>query len=72
MKIRLQKETNVIKETIWYNIEKWTGTYWEPVYSTQNGPQALSKFELLKESDCEIKKETLQEFEKKDEKKPSK
>lgn len=72
MKIRLQKETNVIKETIWYNIEKWTGTYWEPVYSTQNGPQAIVKFELLKGLDSEIKKETLQEFEKKDEKKPRK
>jgi len=68
MKIRLQKETNVIKETIWYNIEKWTGTYWEPVYSTQSGPQAIAKFELLKGLESEIKKETLQEFEKKDEK----
>lgn len=72
MKIRLQKETNVIKETIWYNIEKWTGTYWEPVYSTQSGPQAIVKFELLKGLDSEIKKETLQEFEKKDEKKVAK
>jgi hypothetical protein len=72
MKIRLQKETNVIKETIWYNIEKWTGTYWESVYCTQSGPEALTKFELLKDLDSEIKKETLQEFEKKDEKKVTK
>jgi len=72
MKIRLQKETNVIKQTIWYNIEKWTGTYWDSVYSTQSGPEALTKFELLKDLDSEIKKETLQEFEKKDEKKVTK
>jgi len=72
MKIRLQKETNVIKGTIWYNIEKWTGLYWQNVYSTQEGPEAMTKFELLKDLDYEIKKETLQEFEKKDEKKVTK
>jgi hypothetical protein len=72
MKIRLQKETNVIKQNIWYNIEKWTGLYWQNIYSTQNGPEAIEKFELLKDLDSEIKCETLQEFEKKDEKKPRK
>lgn len=72
MKIRLQKETDVIKGTIWYNIEKWTGLYWQNVYSTQEGPEAIEKFELLKGLDSEIKYETLQEFEKKDEKKPRK
>jgi hypothetical protein len=72
MKIRLQKETNVIKQNIWYNIEKWTGLYWQNIYSTQNGPEAIEKFELLKDLDSEIKCETLQEFEKKDEKKPCK
>ena len=61
-----------MKETIWYNIEKWSGTYWEPIYSTQSGSLALTKFELLKGLDSEIKKETLQEFEKKDEKKVTK
>jgi hypothetical protein len=69
MKIRLQKETNVIKQNIWYNIEKWTGLYWQNIYSTQNGPEAIEKFELLKDLDSEIKCETLQEFEKKDKKK---
>jgi hypothetical protein len=65
MKIRLQKETNHIKGTIWYNIEKYNGSYWEQVYSTMEGPNALNKFEKLKELDNEVTKETLQEFEKK-------
>jgi len=65
MKIRLIKETNHIKNNIWYNIEKYNGTYWESVYSTMEGPNALEKFEKLKLLDNEITKETLQEFEKK-------
>lgn len=68
MKIRLIKETNHIKGTIWYNIEKWNGTYWDNVYSTMEGPNALAKFDKLKELDNEVTKETLQEFEKKFEK----
>jgi hypothetical protein len=68
MKIRLQKETNVVKGTIWYNIEKYTGLYWQNIYSTQDGPEVLEKFELLKGLDSEVKCETLQEFEKKYEK----
>jgi len=65
MKIRLIKETNHIKGTIWYNIEKWNGTYYDCIYSTMEGPNALTKFEKLKELDTEVSKEILQEFEKK-------
>lgn len=65
MKIRLVKETNHIKGMIWYNIEKYTGSYWEQVYQTMEGPNALTKFEKLKELDNEVTRETLQEFEKK-------
>lgn len=65
MKIRLIKETNHVKSSVWYNIEKYNGTYWENVYSTMEGPNALDKFEKLKLLDNEVTKETLQEFEKK-------
>jgi hypothetical protein len=65
MKIRLVKETNHIKGMIWYNIEKYNGSYWEPMYQTMEGPNALTKFEKLKELDNEVTRETLQEFEKK-------
>ena len=53
---------------IWYVIEKYNGTYWENIYSTMEGPNALAKFDKLKELDNEVTKETLQEFEKKFEK----
>jgi hypothetical protein len=65
MKIRLQKETNHIKNLVWYHIEKHNGTYWEPIYSTMEGPTALEKFEAIKDLDNENTIETLQEFEKK-------
>lgn len=66
MKIRIQKETNVIKDTIVYHIEKWNGSYWKTLYSTQSGVEVLSKFERLKELSSEVTIETIQEFEKKD------
>jgi hypothetical protein len=65
MKIRLIKETNHIKNMIWYHIEKHNGTYWDNVYSTMEGPNAIDKFDKLKMLDNEVSIETLQEFEKK-------
>jgi CYTH domain-containing protein len=65
MKIRLQKETNHIKGTTWYNIEKYNGSYWENVYSTMESNNAHEKFEKLKLLGSETTKEILQEFEKK-------
>ena len=65
MRIRLVKETNHIKNVIWYYVEKYNGSYWEPVYSTMEGPNALDKFDALKQLDSEVSRETLEEFEKK-------
>jgi CYTH domain-containing protein len=65
MKIRLIKETNHVKSNVWYNIEKYYGTYWGTVYSTMEEPKAVDKFEKLKLLDNEVTTETLQEFEKK-------
>jgi hypothetical protein len=64
MKIRLIKETNHVKNMVWYHIEKYSRTYWENVYSTMEGPNALEKFEKLKGLENEVTREIIQEFEK--------
>jgi hypothetical protein len=65
MKIRLTKETNHLKETVWYNIERWNRSYWENIYSHTDEDKAMQKFEQLKIIGNESTKQVIQEFEKK-------